>query len=325
MKKTLPLAATFAPAAPIAAASAVLVATVATTASLAGCAMDGIIDDSTLAASATSEDDALFAATAAPECPSAPEGWSLGLFWWKTTRQTERFVWTPDGTRVLGSELLFEEKKSWNPLNGTTDKRKMCHQLYLADPDGGHRQDLGGPAPSQVGELFAYPAAGYVVAQLFREGAWDFQRVGLDGGARTLATVSGGCEWGRVLPAPDGSRIAVVRTHQPGCQSGGVATTTDVAFLDATGAAIPGAGASVALAGFGQATWTPAGELVVTDGQAAATVSFAGVVAAAAVPRCTEPPTSSSEVDARGRVLGVSPSGEPQIVGTDASRAFGCQ
>jgi hypothetical protein len=269
-------------------------------------------------------DEVAFAATATPECPSAPESWSLSLFWWKTTRQTERFVWTPDGARVLGSELLFEEKKSWNPLNGTTDKRKMCHQLYLADADGGHRQDLGRPAPYQAGELFAFPAAGYVVAQIFSGGAWDFQRVALDGSARSLATVSGSCEWGRVIPAPDGQRIAVVRTHQPDCQGAGVGTTTDVSFVDASGAALPGA-ATVALAGFGQATWTPAGQLVVTDGQSARSVAADGTTAVAPVPRCTEPPTSSSEVDAHGRVLGVSPSGKPQIVGTDAARAFGCQ
>jgi hypothetical protein len=269
-------------------------------------------------------DEVAFAATATPECPSAPESWSLSLFWWKTTRQTERFVWTPDGTRVLGSELLFEEKKSWNPLNGTTDKRKMCHQLYLADADGSHRQDLGGMAPYQAGELFAFPAAGYVIAQIFSGGAWDFQRVALGGAARTLATVSGSCEWGRVIPAPDGQRVAIVRTHQPDCQGAGVATSTDVSFVDASGAPLPGA-ATVALAGFGQATWTPAGQLVVTDGQSARSVAADGTTAVAAVPHCTEPPTSSSEVDAHGRVLGVSSSGKPQIVGVDAARAFGCQ
>jgi hypothetical protein len=271
------------------------------------------------------EDDApVLLAASVPECPSAPENRSLSLFWWKTTRQTERFVWTPDGGRVLGSELLFEEKRSWNPLSGSTDKRKMCHQLYLADADGGHRQDLGGPAPLQAGELFAFPAAGYVVAQTFREGAWDYQRVALDGTAHLVATISGSCEWGRVLPAPDGQVIAIVRTRQPGCDSGGVPTTTDVGFVDASGATLPGH-ATVALAGFGQATWTPAGRLVVTDGQSATAVALDGSLALAPLPRCTEPPTSSSDVDAAGRVLGVSASGKPIVVATDPARAFGCQ
>ncbi len=269
-------------------------------------------------------DDAAFAATAAPGCPSAPESWPLSLFWWKTTRQAERFVWSAQGGQVLGSELLFEEKLSWNPLNGTTDKRKLCHQLYLADADGSHRRDLGGPALLQAGELFAFPSSGYVVAQTLREGAWDYQRVDLDGTRRLLGTISGRCEWGRALPSPDGQVIAFVRTHQGCANPAEVASTTEVSFLDASGAPLPGH-ATVALAGFGQATWTPAGQLIVTDDHSARSVALDGSIAPAPLPHCIEPPTSSSDVDALGRVLGVSESGMPAVVAADPARRFGCQ
>jgi hypothetical protein len=282
---------------------------------VAGCALD---EPETVDA-----DTAALAEPAAPVCPTASERWPLSRFWWKTTRQLERFVWTSDGARLLGSELVFEERRSWDPLDGTTRKRRFCHQLFLANPDGSGRQDLGGRAPLQAGELFAFPSAGYVVAQTLREGAWDYVRVGLDGSRRALATLGGDCVWGRAVPSPTGDRIAVVRTTQA-CNDGGVASTTEVSFLDGGGAPLPGA-ARVELAGLGVATWTPAGDLVVTDQQTAVAVGPGGGVRPAPVPGCTEPPTSSSDIDARGRVVGVDERGRPVILETDPARAFGCQ
>jgi hypothetical protein len=256
-------------------------------------------------------------------CPTAPENWPLSHFWWKTSRYPERYVWTPDGSRLLGVEVLYEERKSWDPLNGSTDKRKTCHRLFLIDLDGKNRQNLGAAQPLQGGEVFAYPKKGYALVQLFRPGALDFVRVALDGAHTTLGTASGDCVWGRALPSPDGAAIALVRTTQPDCESGGVATQTEVRFFTAAGA--PGAVATVAHAGFAQATWTKAGSLVVTDGAMAVRVASDGQTSSAPLPGCTEPPTSSSEVDATGRIIGISEQGQPVVVGVDPTRAFGCQ
>ncbi len=267
---------------------------------------------------------AAHAAAATPTCPTASESWSLSLFWWKTTRQLEHFVWSSDASRLLGVELLFEEKKSWDPLSGTTLKRKLCHQLFLVDANGANRVNLGGVAPYQAGETFAFPQAGYVTAQTFRDGAWDFVHVTLAGARRVLGSVSGRCEWARAIPSPDGAVIAFVRTSQAGCDTAGAtASSVDVSFFDAAGALLPGH-ATVSLAGFGLATWTPAGQLVVTDDSAAVRVAIDGSVLPASVPGCTEPPTTSGEVDAAGRLVGVV-NGAPAILGTDATRAFGCQ
>lgn len=283
---------------------------------IAGCADDG---DDVQTELPTEQAQVLAAAT----CPTAPENWPLSLFWWKTTRQIENFVWTSDGSRLLGSELRFEEKKSWDPLAGTTLKRKFCHQLFLIDVDGTDRQDLGAAAPLQAGEMFAFPAAGYVVAELAREGARDWVRVGSNGSRRPLATIEGDCTWGRVVPSPDGSHIAVVRTTQA-CNDGGVESAVEVAFLNAAGDPVS-TPVSIDFDHFATTTWTPAGTLVATDGAAAFAVSVTGAVTPAPVPGCTEPPTASSEVDAAGRIVEVVDGGRPGIVGTDRSRAFGCQ
>ena len=91
---------------------------------MAACAEGG--DDPDIA----STDSAASEVTAT--CPTASAGKPTYLFW-HTTRQLEHLVWSSDGQQVGAVEYIFEERKSWNPLNGTTDKRKFCHQLSIHD------------------------------------------------------------------------------------------------------------------------------------------------------------------------------------------------
>src|SRR5262245_46390837 len=113
---------------------------------VAGC-VGGTVDDSAAAGGADTE------AAIDSVCPTAPD-WPLSLFWWRTTRQLEHLVWSSDGRQVGGVEYVFEEKKSWNPLDGTTQKRKFCHQLSLYDPKTLARVSYVGPMqPNQAGDI----------------------------------------------------------------------------------------------------------------------------------------------------------------------------
>src|SRR5262249_29035594 len=144
-------------------------------------------------------------------CPTASTSLPLSLFWWRTTRQLEHIVWSSDGKQVGGVEYVFEEKKSWNPLDGTTLKRKFCHQLSLYDAKTLARTSYVGPLqPNQAGDIeFMQPAGYFTVMTYQREfDGWDFHRVALDGTRKLLAHADVGCQYGRILPSPDGSLIA---------------------------------------------------------------------------------------------------------------------
>src|SRR5262249_28029365 len=116
-----------------------------------------------------------------------------------------------DGKQIGGVEYVFEEKKSWNPLDGTTLKRKFCHQLSLYDAKTLARTSYVGPLqPNQAGDIEFMQPAGYFTVMTYQRDfdGWDFHRVALDGTRKLLAHVDVGCQYGRILPSPDGSRIA---------------------------------------------------------------------------------------------------------------------
>jgi hypothetical protein len=258
-------------------------------------------------------------------CPTAREDIPLNPLVWKTTRQLDGFIWSADGAQILGIETLYEEKKYWNPWYVTTQKRNFCHQLYWTTLDGATRQDIGSPNELAVVEAFAFARAGYVVIEKHSESSpWIFERVGLDGQHTPLASIDGSCDWARAIPSPDGAFIAFVHTRLTHCGSTTLNdSTTTVSFFDANGAPTGGSG-SVTLAGYALSTWTPDGRLVVTDRATASSVAVDGAVTPTTVPRCTDPSTTSSKVDAQGRMLEIG-SGKPAVVANAPDRAFGCQ
>lgn len=259
-------------------------------------------------------------------CPTARTG-SLSRLSWRTTRQLERAVWSSDGTQIGGVELVFEEKKSWNPLDGSTQKRKYCHQLVTLDTKGNRLGTVGPMQPNQAGDITFMKPAGYFTAQTFvRDGGWDFHRVALDGTRKLLAHVEVGCQYGRVLPSPDGSRIAYfeVLGH---CTDGESGNDVVVTLFDRTGKKL-GSSPKIPLPNGAYETWTPAGDLIVTDGVTASRVLLVGSAlqtAPASVPGCMEPGTTSSTIAADGRTLDFDANGKPVVVATQPSAAFGCQ
>lgn len=260
-------------------------------------------------------------------CPTAKTG-ALSHFLWRTTRQLERVVWSSDGTQIGGVEYVFEEKKSWNPLDGTTQKRKFCHQLVTLDTKGKRFGTVGPMQPNQAGDITFMKPAGYFTTQSFVRdaGGWDFHRVALDGSRTLLAHVDVGCQYGRMLPSPDGSRIAYfeVRGH---CDDGLSGNDVIVTFFDGKGKKL-GTSSSISLPNGAYETWTPAGDLIVTDGVSSYRVDLAGSVvktAPASVPSCMEPGTTSSNIASDGRTLDFDANGKAAVVSTDPSTAFGCQ
>jgi hypothetical protein len=261
-------------------------------------------------------------------CPTAKAGKPTYLFW-HTTRQLEHVVWSSDGQQVGAVELIFEERKSWNPLNGTTDKRKFCHQFSIYDKNLKFVRHVGPMQPDQVGEISFMQPGGYFTAMSYVRDfdGWNFHRVALDGSRMLLAHVDVGCQYGRMLPSPDGKLIAFfdVAGH---CNDGLSGNDVKVTFFDGVTGAKLATSASVNLPGGAAVTWTPAGDIVLTDGTKSVRVTLSGtnaVIANTGVPGCTDPGTTSSVVGADGRILGFDASGKPAIVGTDPSAAFGCQ
>lgn len=290
---------------------------------LAGGCVGGTVDDAATPAGGDEVASALDSV-----CPTAPD-WPLSHFWWRTTRQLEHLVWSSDGQQVGGVEVVFEEKKSWNPLEGTTLKRKFCHQLSIYDADTLERVGYVGPMqPNQAGDIAFMQPAGYFTVMTYQRDfdGWDFHRVALDGTRKLLAHVDVGCQYGRVLPSPDGSLIAYlyIAGH---CNDGQSGNDVVVSLFDAAGNPL-GQSPSVSLPGGAAETWTPAGDLLLTDGSKTVRVYLDGgnvVVAPAAAPGCTDPGTTSSPVAADGRTLGFDSDGEPAIVGVNPAAAFGCQ
>jgi hypothetical protein len=263
-------------------------------------------------------------------CPTAPPG-EPSLFFWHTTRQLEHMVWSSDNQQIGAVEYVFEEKRSWNPLDGTTLKRKHCHQLSILDAQGKLVRYVGPMQPNQAGDItFMQPGGYFTVQSYVRDfGGWDFHRVALDGTRTLLGHVEVGCQYGAILPSPDGKQIAFFEIAGHCDNDGRFGNDVVVSFFDGATSQKLGVSPSVPLPGGAWETWTPAGALILTDLQKSVRVSFDGggqvQLSDAPVPRCTSPGTTSSLVAADGRTLGFDSHGKVVIVGSDAAAAFGCQ
>ncbi len=259
------------------------------------------------------------------DCPTAPEWLPVSVFWWRTTRSVDRFVWSSDGSEIAGLELLLEEKKPWLQVTGATEKRKPCHRLFVQKADGSGKRYIGATAPLQNGELFDMLPAGYFVVESFDKGNLVAHRWAPDGTRKLLATTPDSCSSTRVLPAPTGATMASVTVRTP-CGSLGDPSTpasVSVQMLNAQGDVISQP-TVVALTGYVQPVWTREGRFVVTSQTAAFSFAATGDSAASvAVPACTFPPTTSSDFDATGRMLGIVDGGIG-VATSDPTRAFGC-
>ncbi len=155
-------------------------------------------------------------------------------------------------------------------------------------------------------------------------GLFQVHRVALDGTRKLLTSAA--CGAPHVTPSPDGTKMALVQSLEDCSGPTGPANGSSfkVSFFDAAGKAI-GSPATVAFAGFGVGTWTPAGDFVMTDDTTALRIASDGTTAAAPIPHCTEPATTSSDVARDGSIAGFDANGNPAVVGKDPTRAFGCQ
>ncbi len=277
-------------------------------------------DNSTTAARVDSSSDAA-------RCPSAPENRALSYFWWRTRKEVIMPVWSNDGQMVAAFEQSYEEMKSWDPLAGTTKKRKFCHRLVVQNPDGSGRRYVGPVRAGQAIAPFYFKPAGRIYIGAYQEQTRHFYRVEADGTRRLIATLAPGDE---LLPSPDGDVLARITLPVPYCDIQGPESplplvTYKVQMLNADGQAV-GPQQSVTQRCFSLGlTWNSAQNFIVFDGESAQAFDAQGTdLGAVPQPGCAYPRTSSSEVDSQGRVLGYNDKGQIAIISTDG-QAFGCQ
>ncbi len=264
-----------------------------------------------------------------PECPTASTSRSLSLFWWRGQRFVDHAVWSSDGAWVAAVETAYEEKKSWDPLNGTTDKRRTCHRVFVQKLDGTGKRYLGADVKGQAGNMFfmrpGSDADAYVLLQVYAGSAVSYDRVALDG-KRSIIAKDGGREL-NLVPSPDGRTIAQIKIQSCDAPPEGpfpdakteVRMLSDRGVLRGTPHSIVAPCYSV---GF---TFRPDNLLVVADGQHAyAFDTNGGAPTSTTLPRCVNPPTTSSWVDAQGRVLSFV-DGKASSSDKNAELAFGCQ
>lgn len=270
-----------------------------------------------------SDDEGIESAVTASGCPTAPK---RAVTWWRwaTVEDLETLAWSPSGSEILVSEHLYEKKSA---LIGYDDTRRDCHRLAVYTPNGTRVREL---LPLTPGFVPYFPGSltymgSYAIEHvqnytLDPVGLWEAIRVAPDGSRRSLF-VWPKCHYGQIIPSPDGTTMAVLDIVMT-C-GGAAAGSTTVKFLDAAGNATGGT-ATVTFPDWPVGTWTAAGAFIITDRTTAKRVAVNGTMTTVAVPQCTEPATTSSEVAHDGRIASVL-NGKVTVIGTDPSRAFGCQ
>lgn len=281
---------------------------------LVGCATADVVGD----------EGEIESAVAFGACPTAPK---RAVTWWRwaTVEDVETLAWSPDGSEILVSEHLFEQKSA---IFGYDQTQNHCHRLAVYAPDGTRKREMmaltPGFAPYFPGSLTfmaSYAVYHHQNYALDKTGLWEAFRVAPNGQRKTLVTWPK-CSHGQVIPSPDGSTMAMI-TIKSSCTSASQASTTTVRFLDAAGNPI-GATVTTPFTTWPVGTWTPAGAFIVTDRTTAVRVDVSGASVATPVPSCTEPATTSSEVAHDGRLVSFL-AGKLSVFGIDPSRAFGCQ
>jgi len=263
-------------------------------------------------------------AVASTDCPTAPK---RAVTWWRwaTVEDFETLAWSPDGTEILVSEHVFEKKSA---LFGYDDTRKDCHRLAVYAPNGARLREMMALTPGWVpyfpGSLTFMSSYAIEHVQNYAldpVGLWQAIHVGPNGERKTLV-VWPKCSHGQVIPSPDGTKMAMLNIAS-NCTDTSKPSVSTVRFLDAAGDPI-GNAVNLPFTTWPVGTWTPAGTFVVTDRSTWVRVDAAGTTAPVSPLKCTEPGTTSSEVARDGR-LAAFVNGKLGVIGTDHSRAFGCQ
>jgi hypothetical protein len=244
---------------------------------------------------------------------------------WETRSYPDRIVWANDDAELGLVKLTFEERKSSDPLNGTTDKRKFRHRVYTRDVAGGELRPVGPEVPGQDGgQLFYMRSRGYfLVTRLAAGGQLEWRLLRADGtyhalGTAPVAAHENDCSLLDFVPSPDGARIAKI-SRGSSCN----AAQLTVAFLDPDSLE-PVAAPTVLPARFwSDWTWTRAGEFVAIASEGAWRVRAGAAPVSVPVPTCTNPKTTSGETSADGRLVSYE---DPRIVIGPPNRAaaFGC-
>lgn len=230
----------------------------------------------------------------------------------KRTTQLDQVVWSEDGSAVVSVLLHFDEKKSGNPLDGTTQKSNFTHQYLLQQPDGSQKHILTPELPGQNAyPLYYFKGAGYVVGSYLDKNTDGtlFERYELIRLATGQVIALNNGPNTHILPAPDGSILAEIKDFPSACQPNGNSTTTDachteIAFISPVDLTRQGKKQQVSFSSrdsVPEVTWTPAGQLLVSNGQETFSLSPGeDKVSSVSQPACMKPATSSSRVNSQG-------------------------
>jgi len=253
---------------------------------------------------------------------------------WAETEQIVQVAFADDDSAHAFVKLMFKERPSAHPLNGTTDKKDFRHQVFIQDRDGENRRAVTGVVSSQNGATLYYmKRSGYLIVDtLEAPDKLRYDVIRLDGRIQTLETWSHPgqlCAGLEVVPSPDGLLIATVERLDSGqpadlpCAPGRVV----VELHDAASLAVV-ARYDWEVGGLIESTWNPKGELIVHELEAGSwKLTRSEPPVAAADPRCIHPKTTSSIISSYGQLIvpGSSPQSPVEVLAVDDAVPFGCQ
>lgn len=255
---------------------------------------------------------------------------------WHDVEQIDQVVWSEDDQAQAIAVLLYEERKSWHPLNGTTDKRDFRHQIYVQNADGTELRPLTQARPGQNGaRMFYARGAGYVLVEVIETTeATHRQRYDLietSGETQTLVAwthPNRPCAGFEIMPSPDGRYVATVERHAPQgegweCAGGDV----EAVFYTAPAGNRHASHRWPVDAAMAEATWTPDGLLVVKAGSRAWALGPNSAPEPTEPPACLYPKTTSSNISNDGARIGPGESLESpvKVYGQGDTPPFGCQ
>lgn len=227
----------------------------------------------------------------------------------------DQAVWSEDSSEIAAVVMHFDEKKSNNPLDGTTLKSNFTHQYLVQKPDGSQKRILTSELPGQNAyPLFYFKQAGYILGSYLDKNTDNmlFERYELIRLATGQVTRLNNDPYTHILPAPDGSILAQVKYFPSACQPNGSSSTTDachaeIEFISSMDLSRQGKKQKVVFSSrdrVPEVTWTPAGQLLVSNGEETFSLKPGeDIVNSAPRPACMEPPTSSARINSQGMLV----------------------
>ena len=253
---------------------------------------------------------------------------------WTETGQIDQVTFADDDSGHAFVKLMFEERPSAHPLNGTTDKRNFRHQVFVQDQNGANRRAVTAVQSFQDGATLYYmKRSGYLLVDTL-EGAdrLRYDVIRLDGRIQTLRTWSNPgqmCAGLEVIPSPDGQLIASIE-RVAGAPSGDLFCApgrAKVELYDAFSFAVV-ARYDWAVKGMIESTWNLQGELIVHEMEAGSfKMTRTQPPLATDNPKCIHPRTTSSIISSTGQIFVPGPSEQNpvNVLPVDDAVPFGCQ